>query len=86
MDKSFEQAMQIRAKRLEVEKTAEIESTISELVSITNNAKIYGSTRILGTNSMQTDEIADLLNRSLSAIQTLRRRIQETLTLQKDAE
>ena len=86
MDKSFEQAMQIRAKRLEVEKTAEIESTITELVSITNRSRIYGSRIILGTNRMETDEIADLLNRSLSAIQTLRRIIQETLTLQKDAD
>jgi hypothetical protein len=65
---------------------AQIESTISELVSITNNAKIYGSTRILGTNSMQTDEVADLLNRALTAIHTLRRLIRETLTLQKDAD
>ena len=52
-----------------------IESTISELVSITNNAKIYGSTRILGTNSMQTDEVADLLNRALTAIHTLQREV-----------
>jgi hypothetical protein len=63
-----------------------IESTISELVSITNRSKIYGSRIILGTNRMETDEIADLLNRSLTAIHTLRRIIRETLTLQKDAE
>ena len=63
-----------------------IESTISELVSITNNAKIYGSTRILGPNSMQTDEVADLLNRALTAIHTLRKVIRETITLQKDAD
>lgn len=73
MDKSFEQAMQIRAKQLEVEKTAEIELTITELVSITNRSRIYGSRIILCTNRMETDEIADLLDRSLSAIQTLKR-------------
>ena len=47
-----------------------IESTISETVSNTNNA----------------NEAADLLIRALTAINTLRRLIRETLTLQKDAD
>jgi len=49
--------MTMNKSELEVEKTAEIESTIE-----------------------------DLLNRSLNAINTLRRIIRETITLQKDAD
>ena len=66
----------------------ELELVISRLTGITNEAKIYGEqsvlTRLESFNS--SDQIFVLLNRSLTAIHTLRRIIRETLTLQKDAE
>lgn len=64
----------------------ELELVISRLTGITNEAKIYGEESVLARleSFNNSDQIFVLLNRSLTAIHTLRRVIRETITLQKD--
>ena len=66
----------------------ELELVISRLTGITNEAKIYGEKSVLARleSFNNSDQIFVLLNRSLTAIHTLRKVIRETITLQKDAD